>query len=189
VSQDPNNQNEQYGQAALEFGDALGRLAYVYEKDAEKRKDLLQDIHFELWRSFKGFDGRCSLRTWVYRIAHNVGASHVVKAMRRVDLIETDDLSRLPDDKDYALDFEQIDQLEILMGLIQRLKPGDRQVITLYLEDLDAKDIAEITGLSPSAVATKIHRIKTKLAKLYQKGDGHDKRSIRAQDFVAKPAN
>ena len=36
---------------------------------------------------------------------------------------------------------------------------GDRQVMLLYLEDEDAATIAEVTGLSPPAVATRIHRI------------------------------
>ena len=59
----PTAQNEQYRLAANEFGEAIGRLAYAYEYDADKRKDLVQDIHFELWRSFKLFDGRSSVRT------------------------------------------------------------------------------------------------------------------------------
>ena len=63
------SQDAQYDIAAAEFSDAIGRLAYAYERDTEKRKDLVQDIHFELWRSFKIFDGRSSVRTWVYRIA------------------------------------------------------------------------------------------------------------------------
>jgi len=70
----PTAQDEQYRLAALEFSEAIGRLAYAYEYDADKRKDLVQDIHFELWRSFKIFDGRSSVRTWVYRIAHNTGS-------------------------------------------------------------------------------------------------------------------
>lgn len=60
------------------FGAAIGRLARGYERDPETRRDLLQDIHLELWRSFAYFDERCSLRTWVYRVAHNTGTRHVV---------------------------------------------------------------------------------------------------------------
>jgi RNA polymerase sigma-70 factor (ECF subfamily) len=41
----------------------------------EDRRDLLQEIHLALWRSFATFDDRCSLRTWVYRVAHNVATS------------------------------------------------------------------------------------------------------------------
>lgn len=59
------------------------------------------------------------------------------------------------------------------MGLIQRLTPTDRQIITLYLEGLEAAAIGEIAGMSSGAVATKIHRIKYKLADLFQKGDTH----------------
>lgn len=57
------------------------------------------------------------------------------------------------------------------MALIQRLGPMDRQIITLYLEGLDAAEIGEISGMSAGAVATKIHRIKYKLSDLFQKGD------------------
>ena len=57
VAERPIAQDEQYRLAALEFSEAIGRLAYAYEHDADKRKDLVQDIHFELWRSFKIFDG------------------------------------------------------------------------------------------------------------------------------------
>ena len=59
-----NSHERLYEEAAATFGAALGRLARAYEADPEKRRDLLQEIHLALWRSFEGFDGRCSLRTW-----------------------------------------------------------------------------------------------------------------------------
>jgi RNA polymerase sigma-70 factor (ECF subfamily) len=42
----------------------------------------LQEIHLALWRSLRLFDGRCSLQTWVYRVAHNVGASYILRERR-----------------------------------------------------------------------------------------------------------
>jgi RNA polymerase sigma-70 factor (ECF subfamily) len=71
-----------FEEAIRAYGAALDRLARAYEADAESRRDLLQEIHFALWRSFESFDARCSLRTWVYRVAHNVGASHVARDRR-----------------------------------------------------------------------------------------------------------
>ena len=68
-------QNEFYEEASAKYGAAVERLARAYEADAEARRDLLQEIHIALWRSFKGFDARCSLRTWVYRVAHNAAAT------------------------------------------------------------------------------------------------------------------
>jgi RNA polymerase sigma-70 factor, ECF subfamily len=72
ISGEQVGQDSLYEQAAEAYGSSLDRLARAYELDPEARRDLLQDIHFHLWRSFAYFDQRCSLRTWVYRIAHNV---------------------------------------------------------------------------------------------------------------------
>jgi RNA polymerase sigma-70 factor, ECF subfamily len=76
------SQDERYVRTATEFGAALERLARAYEVDPELRRDLLQDIHIALWQSLARFDGRCSERTWVYRVAHNIGASHVRRRHR-----------------------------------------------------------------------------------------------------------
>ena len=82
-------------------------------------------------------------------------------------------MTELSDQIDHEATFERIDQIDKLMALIQRLKPTDRQIITLYLEGLNAGEIGEVAGLSSGAIATKIHRIKSKLASLFQKGDTH----------------
>jgi RNA polymerase sigma-70 factor (ECF subfamily) len=68
---DKSRQDELYEQAAAAYGAALERLARAYEAEPESRRDLMQDIHVALWRSFELFDSRCSIRTWVYRVAHN----------------------------------------------------------------------------------------------------------------------
>jgi len=93
-------QDERYRQAAAAFGPALERLARAYEADTELRRDLLQEIHTALWRSFAGFAQDCSVRTWVYRVAHNVGASHVLRSRRAnsAALASLDELALQADD-------------------------------------------------------------------------------------------
>lgn len=158
------NQDESYLAAAREFGPALTRLAKAYEANEELRRDLLQEIHLALWRSLAVFDGRCALRTWVYRVAHNVAASHVQRQRRwGTGLCGLDQIDEKPAPDDTERSHDERGTLERLYTLIHSLKPLDREVISLFLEDLDAKSIAEITGLSPGAVATKVHRIKTLL--------------------------
>jgi RNA polymerase sigma-70 factor (ECF subfamily) len=163
------NLDRQYRSAVAEFGGALERLVRGYEADRERRRDLLQEIHLALWKSFAGFDGRCSLRTWVYRVAHNVAASHVLTA-RRTRLEALADLACF-DNADPAPDPEQAagmnQALERLAAMIRRLKPPDAQVMLLYLEDVDAAGIAEVTGLTPGAVTVRIHRIKSVLARQF----------------------
>ncbi len=161
-------QDDLYETAVAEFGPALERLARAYEEDPDKRRDLIQDIHFQLWRSFLKYDGRCSQRTWTYRIAHHVAASHIIRE-RRVfsSLVSLDDLDTLSDTAEWSATADQRLNLERLSALIQRLKPLDRQVIVSYLEGIDAASIGEITGLSRANVGMRIHRIKNLLAKRF----------------------
>jgi RNA polymerase sigma factor (sigma-70 family) len=166
---DASQQDERYADAAVQFGGAIERLARAYEAEADTRIDLIQDIHVALWRSLGAFDGRCSLRTWVYRVAHNTAASHVQKRRRlRPERWATlDAIEALPDTDDPETAVGERRALSRLMALVHALGPPDRQVLLLYLEDLDAAAIGEITGLSPGAVATKIHRLKALLARRF----------------------
>ena len=167
-----------YENAISAHGPALSRLAKAYEINPEDRRDLLQEIHLALWRSFAAFDARCSLRTWVYRVAHNVAATHVMRSHRRksssldsLEEIEEQGGIAAKDDANRSLDRSLL--LERLFALIQRLNPLDRQVILLYLEGMDAAFIAEVTGISSGYVATKIHRVKAILAERFRNGGSH----------------
>lgn len=174
MGQPESTQDQQYREAAEAFGGALDRLAHAYEFDPDRRRDLLQEIHVALWRSFATFDGRCSLRTWVYRVSHNAAASHVIR-QRRVNqrLVSIEDFDVMPAVSGHDSVTERELALERLLALIQQLKPLDRQVILSYLEGLDAATIGEITGISAGNVATKIHRIKNLLARQFHQGERH----------------
>ena len=165
-------QDDLYQEAAETYGTALERLARAYEADAEARRDLLQDIHIALWRSLAGFNGNCSLRTWIYRVAHNVAATHVLRQRRKhsVRLVGLEELESVPDRSASAAEPDRRQALARLLGIIQSLKALDRQVILSYLEGMDAESIGEITGISPGNVATKIHRIKRILAERFEEG-------------------
>jgi RNA polymerase sigma-70 factor (ECF subfamily) len=159
-----------YAEAIRLFGDALIRLACGYESNPERREDLVQEIHVALWRSFRLFDDRCSLRTWVYRVAHNIATKHIV-THRRVRLHELHTLDEILDPEDPNDEIRATTHSDVmahLSELIEQLKPIDRQIILLYLEDLGAEAIGEVVGLSPENVATKVHRIKRLLAKMFE---------------------
>jgi RNA polymerase sigma-70 factor (ECF subfamily) len=168
-------QELRYAEAAAAFGPALERLARAYERDPDRCRDLLQEIHVALWRSLARFDGRCSLRTWVYRVAHNTATSKVLRPRTNAPTIVAldDDLESIAPavGEDQVLDRQRA--LERLHGLIRQLRPLDRQVMLLYLEQVDAASIAEITGLSAANVATKVRRIKLVLIQRFHEGTRH----------------
>ena len=166
------SQDELYAQAVADFGAAIERLARSYEADSDKRRDLLQEIHLAMWRSFEHFEHQCSLRTFVYRVAHNVGATHVVRDRRSKSrtFVSIDDVAlSAPAESDRRVTVDR------LYTLVRQLKPLDREVILLYLEGTDAASIGEITGLSAGNVATKIHRIKSVLASRFNEGGRDDR--------------
>ena len=143
----------------------MARLARAHEADPSLQQDLIQDIHVGLWRSLPNFGGRCSLRTWVYRVAHNVAATHVLRRRRHAsNLVGLDDIDIASEAQAIDAAVDEANMLARLHALIQRLKPLDRQVFVLYLEGLPLDEIAEIAGLSPTNTGTKLHRIRTLLA-------------------------
>ncbi|MBM3760858.1 MAG: sigma-70 family RNA polymerase sigma factor [Acidobacteria bacterium] len=167
MSAPPSNQEDLFAEATTSFGHALARLATAYEANPDKRLDLSQEISFQLWRMLAHFDGHCSLRTWTYRVAHNVAASYILRERRsHSPFLSLDDLE-IPAPETAQSQEPDLRQLE---SLIQQLRPLDRQIIVLYLEEIDAASIGEITGLSGPAVSMRIHRIKRILAKRFQQG-------------------
>jgi len=164
-----------YHEVLHTFGPAVERLAHAYEADSDKFRDLLQDIHFAIWRSLATFDGRCSLRTWVYRVAHNTAASHVTRVLRfrRHQFVTLDELDTPATTPSEAADsLERRLDVGRLRALIQQLTPLDRQVMLCYLEGLDAQAIGELVGMSQGAVAMKVHRVKRVLAGRFHGGPG-----------------
>lgn len=161
-------QDASYGEAVAQWGAALQRIARAHEADPELRRDLLQEMHVTLWRSFSAYDGRCSLRTWVYRVASNVAATHVMREQReRRNLVTLDGLEDLLADRDAGAQIETEAAVARLSQLIQRLKSPDRQVMMLYLEGLSAEAIGEVTALKPGAISTRISRLKSLLARMF----------------------
>ena len=164
-------QDALYVQATAEFGPALVRLAAATEHDPTAQRDLLQDIHMSLWLSFAGYLGQCSLRTWVYRVAHNAAATHVRKRIRqrRDQLMDLEELERNAPVVDTGAADDEAALRERLYQLIRQLKPIDRDVMLLYLEGVDAEGIADVLGISAANVAQKIHRSKKLLQQRFNK--------------------
>lgn len=177
MAADKSRSDELYQQVAAEYGAALERLAYAYEADGDRLRDLLQEIHFQLWRSFEKFDSRCSLRTWTYRVAHNVATSHMLRQRKRKarEFVTLEEIETTAGREDLEISTDRQRARMRLLALIQNLEPVDRQLILGYLEGIDADSMGEITGLSSANVWTKLHRIKNILTREFHAG-GHDAR-------------
>lgn len=161
-----------FDEAIEKYAPALQRLVGAYEAAPDRRADVLQEIYLALWQSLDGFDGRCSLGTWVYRVAHNTATTVCIRRRERMQLITLDDIEVASDSPSLGAAIDEQRARRRLMDLVHRLKPLDRQIVLLYLEGLDAAATGEIVGLSAGNVATRIHRLKRVLAHQFHEGSG-----------------
>ncbi len=134
--------------------------AYAFTK--EDREDLYQDIVVQLWRSFDNYDPSYRYSTWIYRIALNVAISRLRKLKKREDWKSIETFAT--NDREGGDSKELIDQL---YALIREMRPLDRALMLLYLEDNSHAEIGEILGISKSNVGTKINRLKKLLQKKF----------------------
>lgn len=136
------------------------KVAGVYARGVEDRRDLVQEIAAQLWRSFASFDARkAKFGTWFYRIALNVAISHLRRSgegQGRVEPLDEDHLETLAGEPAAEPD----ERLAALHAFIGGLDALNRALILLYLEDKSYAEIAEVLGISASNVATKINRVK-----------------------------
>ena len=135
------------------------KIANAYCQQEEDRKDLIQEIIIQLWRSFSKYNDEFKYSTWIYRIALNTAISFYRKERKRKD-VNAD----MPDEilhlSDANTNTEKEHQLHFLQQCIAELKELDKAIMILYLEEKSHKEIAGITGISETNVATKIGRIK-----------------------------
>lgn len=97
----------------------------------------------------------------MYRVAHNVGATHITRSRRAsAQLVDLEAIELANAAENWRAEADIRLSAGMLFDLVYRLKPVDRQVILMHLEGETAASIAETTGLSASNVATKVHRIK-----------------------------
>ena len=139
------------------------KVANMYCRNVEDRRDLAQDICVQAWRSFDRYDATRSFPTWMYRIALNVAISFVRSSGHRErNAIPLDEGSRdVADDR--ATPNEPDERVRALHDFIDRLDALNRALILLYLEDRSYRDIAEVLGITETNVATKINRLKQRI--------------------------
>lgn len=143
-------------------GPALSRLAAGYTNTLSDRDDLLQEIAVAIWQALTQFRGECSERTFIYRIAHNRGITHLARARAHAGSpLEEGEEIEVPDsapDPESALAQQQ--RADALRRAVHQLPVAYRQVIILALEGLGYREISDILGISESNVGARLNRAK-----------------------------
>ena len=147
----------------------LYKVANAYCRSAEDRRDLVQEIVVQLWRSFGRFDERAAFSTWMYRIAVNVAISFYRsegRHARRTELVEEPALEILAMDHAMPPESDDVRQLHRFIGELDEL---NRALVILYLDGNSHETIGAILGISTSNVGTRIGRIKERLRRDFER--------------------
>jgi RNA polymerase sigma factor (sigma-70 family) len=156
---------QQFERILREHGAAISRLTYSYEAVAGIREELVQEIALAIWQALPHFRGECSERTFVFRIAHNRGMTHVGR--RRPPPQSLDDLEEADEPVDSRPHpDEQLarrNQQERLASAVQSLPIAHKQMIVLMLEGLSYAEIGEVLGITQNNVAVRLTRARKAL--------------------------
>ena len=139
------------------------KVCYLYATPSISLEDLYQEVVVNLWKGYPHFRGESKPSTWVYRIAINTCITFLRKEKNAPVFVELSPVADRMDEED-----QTHRMLRRLYDLIARLNQLEKSLILLYLEDKSYEEIAEITGLTQTNVATRLSRIKEKLRKLNQ---------------------
>ena len=128
--------------------------------DQDEAQDLMQEALVQLWRSFGTFRGESNEKTWIWRICTNTCISYMRKEAKHRDTIHLEVSNLL------TMDDEDAQQIKMLHERIHNLRPFDRAIILLWMEDLSYEEIGEIVGITAKNVSVRLFRIKEQLRQM-----------------------
>lgn len=144
--------------------DAIYRHCYFRVFKKTRAEELVQDTFIKTWEYMKKGKEIENIRAFLYRVANNliIDESRKKKEQSLDELIEQNIFSE-PSYREEKI-FEHNIILAEVKEKIKNLSEEDQNLITLrYFDDLDPKDISEVTGDNANNVSVKLNRALTKL--------------------------
>lgn len=164
-----NQKENQFKEIIDSNGDKIRRICRYYCPNAEDQKDMYQEVLVNIWKSLDKFRGDSTISTWIYRIAVNTSLSFSGKTFRNMKLYLNKDplgMNVLLDEEELERKLQTEEQLERLEISLNQLSVIDKTLISLVLEGLSMREIADVIGLTEPNVKVKIHRVKEQLKQI-----------------------
>ena len=154
---------KQFQQTIMKNKSTIYTVCYMFSNDSDEVNDLFQESLINLWKGFDGFEHRSDIKTWIYRVALNTCISIDRKKRRQPESSLSMDINLFKDSD------EDTKQVDMLHQRISQLKPFDRAIVLLWLENLSYEEIGQIVGISTKNVSVRLFRIKEQLKQMSNK--------------------
>ena len=174
-----------------DWSPAMLRVARIYVPTRAIAEEVVQDTWIAVLRGIDRFEGRSSLRTWVFRILTNTSKTRGERERRTVPLSALDDPVRVPEpavSPDRFLDADHpnfpghwasppaswseqpeekllgAETRAVIDAAIARLPPAQRAVISLRdVQGWDSDDVCNVLGVSETNQRVLLHRARAKV--------------------------
>ena len=147
------------------YNTIVDKICFTFASDLNDFDDLRQDAWLNIWRGIESFRGESKPSTWIYRITINSCVSTARTTKKHRGILGIDYAEKC------VADTPDNDSVERLYYLLSCLNPIDRSIMLLRLEELDYEEIAGIMGMPRNTIATRLRRIRIKLAQLNNRED------------------
>lgn len=167
------NYQQVFSQWMAEYEKLLRHIITGFEAKPAIQDELFQEIALNIWRALPTFRHDSAVKTFVARIAHNVLATHVAKALKTVKADhDINDISQdAEQDEKVVTPYQSLDKQQrqqYLAQSIRKLKLDQQQVITLALEGMSYQEISEVLQITTNLVGVRLQRAKSALMKLME---------------------
>lgn len=143
------------------------KISKMYMDNRDDQNDLYQEIVYQAWKSYSGFQKKSDFSTWLYRTALNT-AIVFLRSEKKRNFIHSQSIDNLAIHQESYNETED-KNMKLMYEAIHQLSPIDKALIFFYLEDFSGKEIANQLGLSEVNVRVKLNRAKAKLKEIITK--------------------
>ena len=140
--------------------------------DENKAEDIVSEVFFDVWRQAGRFEGRSKVSTWILAIARYKAITAL--RQRQDDALDEEALKTVADDSDDPqAALEKKDIGVVLRACLQQLSPEHREIIDLvYYHEKSVDEAAEIVGVPPNTVKTRMFYARKRVSELYTQAGG-----------------
>ncbi len=153
------------------------RVCYNFMRNPQDAEDLTQEVFVRVYRSLGTFEGRSSLKSWIYRIAMNTCTNEVRRRKRRPQAAEKDVdamAEYLPSCTTTESEWQKLNLRGQMAMAFSQLRPEELDILTLRdVEERPYSEITELLSISLSAAKMRALRARESLKlNLYRVSEG-----------------
>lgn len=168
----PSEMTQEITRLVEQYGDDVMKIGYVILQSKELAEDVYQETFLRVCRSFSGYRGESSEKTWITSIAVNVCRDYMRSAWKR-HVIVTDEFYAGDSDANTEEIIERRSEKQALINAIMKLPDKYREIIHLYYyQELEVKDIAGILKIPGGTVKSRLFKARSMLHEIIG-GEAH----------------